>query len=94
MEEVSRRDGYDDAVTGGREGGEGSVAGDDVELSTSSNVDDANGNAATDYRRLINEQRHELEELKRAAREASPSSRLVRHKEISAAGVAVSLVLV
>lgn len=28
-----------------------------------------------DYRRLIDEQRFELEELKRAARDASPSSR-------------------
>ncbi|CAN0503506.1 unnamed protein product, partial [Ectocarpus sp. 12 AP-2014] len=31
------------------------------------------------YHRLIKEQRHELEQLKRAAREASPSSSKVRH---------------
>lgn len=76
MERFSTRDDYDNGVVGGSDGGEGSVEGDDVEPNTSSNVDDGNGNdPGLDYRRLINEQRHELEELKRAAREASPSSR-------------------
>ncbi|CAM9809243.1 unnamed protein product [Pylaiella littoralis] len=72
METGSNENGYGGEDTGWSGEGKGSVAGDGVERG-SSNIDDSSHHAGIDYRRLIKEQRHELEELKRAAREASPS---------------------
>lgn len=58
MEKPTSDDGYFGEGAAGNDGEEGSAA---------VGVD-------TDYHRLIEEQRLELEELKRAAREASPSN--------------------
>lgn len=74
METDSRNNGCDVEVGSGRGGRMDSLAGDGVQPSSISNLNDGN-DSGMDYRRLIDEQKHELEELKRAAREASPSNR-------------------